>query len=104
MAADKEVKARGQVDDILKECEAAAVDNNNLRVVLTGLGNKVFPWVFKPLKHGPTVDITYEDAIDMDDLDINQDHKENITQRVLKMSIYNRTRPVMLTTKLQSDF
>ena len=47
MAADKAVKARGQVDDILKECSTAVVENNNPRAIFTGLGNEVIPPVFK---------------------------------------------------------
>ena len=59
MAADKAVRVRGLVDDILEECGAAVVDDDNPRVVYTGLGNEVFPVVFKLLKCGPIVVISY---------------------------------------------
>ena len=42
MAADKAVKARNRVDDILEECGAAVIDNDYPKVVFTGLGNESF--------------------------------------------------------------
>ena len=55
MAADKAVRVRGLVDDTLEECGVAVMDDDDpSRVVFTGLGNKVFPSVFKLLKHSPT--------------------------------------------------
>ena len=66
------------------------MDDDDPRVVFTGLGKEVFPPVFKPLKCGPIIDVTYEDTIDKDDLDINTDHKKTIRQRVLKLSVDNQ--------------
>ena len=79
LAANNADKARGQVDDILEECAAVFMDNDNDRAVFIGLGSKVFPPVFKPLKHGPTFDINYVDVITFDDLEwLDPDHKEVI--------------------------
>ena len=38
MAADKAVKAKSQVDDILEECWAAVMDHDYPKAVFTGLG------------------------------------------------------------------
>ena len=40
-----------------------------LKQSFTGLGNKTFSPVFKPLKHGPTIDINYADLIAMDNFE-----------------------------------
>ena len=91
MAAEKAVKARCQVDDILEECGAAVKNNDDPRAVFSGLGN-VFPPVFNQLKCGPTVEIIYEGAIVMDDLDINPEHKVVIRQRVMRLSVDNQNK------------
>ena len=68
MAANKAVRVRGLVDDTLEECGVAVMDDDNPRVVYTGLGHEVFPLVFKLVKHGPTIEVSYEDLIELDDL------------------------------------
>ena len=78
MAAGKSVKARVEVNYILEEHGTVPMDNDDSGAVFTGLGNEVFPPVLKQLKHYPTVDVSHEDVIDIYDLDINLDHKENI--------------------------
>ena len=40
MAADKAVKARNLVDDILEECGVAVIDDDDPTAVFTGFGNK----------------------------------------------------------------
>lgn len=90
MAGDKAVKAKNQVDDILEECGAVVVDDDNAKVVFTGLGNNSFSLVFKPLNWSPTVAINHPESIVMDDLEgLNPDHRETIRQRVLKLSVDN---------------
>ena len=46
MAADKAVKANCLVDDILEECGAGVMDDDNPKTVFTNLGNKTFFPVF----------------------------------------------------------
>ena len=41
MAANKAVRVRGLVDDTLAECGVAVMDDDNPRVVYTGLGHEV---------------------------------------------------------------
>ena len=57
-------------------------ENNDPRVVITGLGNKFLPPVFQLLKGGTTLDTNYEDSIELDDLDVNLDHKETIINKM----------------------
>ena len=62
------------------------------KTVFTGLGNKSFSPVFKPLKWRPTIDINYADSIVMDDLEgLDPDHKETIRQRVRNCLLTIRT-------------
>ena len=90
MVADKAVKARNQVDDVLEECGAAVVDDDNPKAVIMGLGNESFFPVFKLLKESPTVDIDYADSIVMDNLEgLDPDPRKTIRQRVLKLSVDN---------------
>ena len=63
------------------------MDDDEPRAWFTGLGNKVIPPVFKPLKCGPTIHINYKDSIAMEDLEeLDPEYKEVIGQRVLKLS------------------
>ena len=105
MAAEKAVKVRNQVDDILEDCGAAVVDDDDPRVVLTRLGNKFSSPVFEPLKNSPTIDINYEEVIAMDDLGgLDLEHKEVIRQRVLKLSIDNQGRAKDSNHKISKRF
>ena len=66
------------MDDTLKESGAAVMEDNSPKVVYNGLRNESFPPVFKPLKHSPTIEVTYEDRIEHDDIKLHPDTKETI--------------------------
>ena len=54
---DNSVKTRLLVDIILGECGAEVDPSANY----VGWGSDISPSVFRPLKHGPTVEVSYED-------------------------------------------
>ena len=65
---EQAVKASSQINDILEACGAAVMDNDNPTTVFTGFCNEVIPPELKPLNLDPTVDITYENTIFLEDL------------------------------------
>ena len=77
-ASNKAVKIRGLVDGTLEVFGAAVLDDDDPRAIYTRWCNEVFPLVFKPLKHGPIVDISCKDSVAIDDPDISLEHKKTI--------------------------
>ena len=47
--------------------------------------------MFRPLKHRFTVSVSYDDSIDMSDLNIDPEIKEVITQHVATLSVDNHS-------------
>ena len=63
---------------------AEVIDKEEPSMAYVGWGGEISPLVFRPLKHGPTVEVSNETMIDMSDLKIAQGVKDAITQHVAK--------------------
>ena len=64
-------------------------------------GGEISPSLFRPLKYGTTLEVNYEDTIDMSDLKITPEVKGTITQYVAKLSKDNHPRMRKLLTHWQ---